>query len=115
MASKMLYATRHQDNPNERISSNFFSRSGLPFAQNSSNTVNISIPIFFTQPEMIRSLIGDGLAKEFVEFCKMKIISLEDVILGNSIFFTNSLTTFTFSSSTCDNDNAVIYFCDKSH
>ncbi len=35
------------------------------------------------QPEMIRSLIGDGLAKEFVEFCKMKIISLEDVILGN--------------------------------
>ncbi len=35
------------------------------------------------QPEMIRALVGEGLAKEFVEFCKTKIISLEDVILGN--------------------------------
>lgn len=35
------------------------------------------------QPEMIRSLVGDGITKEFVEFCKTKIISLEDVILGN--------------------------------
>lgn len=35
------------------------------------------------QPEMLRSLIGNGLTKEFVQFCKVKIISIQDVILGN--------------------------------
>ena len=35
------------------------------------------------EPEMIRSLVGEGITKDFVNFCKTKIISLEDVISGN--------------------------------
>lgn len=35
------------------------------------------------EPEMIRSLVGKGITKDFVNFCKTKIISLENVISGN--------------------------------
>lgn len=34
-------------------------------------------------PEMIRSLVGEGIAKDFVNFCKIRIVSIEDVINGN--------------------------------
>ena len=34
-------------------------------------------------PNMLRSLIGENLTKEFTAFCKSKIVSIEDVICGN--------------------------------
>lgn len=34
-------------------------------------------------PYMIRSLVGEGIAADFANFCKIKIISLKDVIDGN--------------------------------
>lgn len=34
-------------------------------------------------PNMIRSLVGEGIAADFTNFCKIKIISLKDVIDGN--------------------------------
>ena len=34
-------------------------------------------------PEMLRSLIGDGLTRDFVMFTKRKVITVEDVINGN--------------------------------
>ena len=34
-------------------------------------------------PEMIRSLVGEDITKEFVEFCRQQVITLEDVINGN--------------------------------
>lgn len=33
-------------------------------------------------PLMLRSLIGEGLAKQFSQFCSVKVVSLEDVIAG---------------------------------
>ena len=35
------------------------------------------------QPEMLRSLIGENITKEFCQFCKQRVITLEDVIEGN--------------------------------
>ena len=35
------------------------------------------------QPEMLRALIGDALTKDFVEFTKQQVITLEDVIQHN--------------------------------
>lgn len=35
------------------------------------------------EPEMIRSLVGEGITKDFVNFCKIDIISIDDVIKGN--------------------------------
>ncbi len=35
------------------------------------------------EPEMLRSLIGVGLTKEFVGFCKIKIVSICDILFGN--------------------------------
>lgn len=35
------------------------------------------------EPEMIRSLVGEGITKDFVNFCKIKIISIKDVVNGN--------------------------------
>lgn len=35
------------------------------------------------QPEMLRALIGDVLTKDFVEFTKQQVITLEDVIQHN--------------------------------
>ena len=35
------------------------------------------------KPEMLRSLVGEDLTKDFVEFCKQKIITVEDVINNN--------------------------------
>ena len=34
-------------------------------------------------PEMLRALVGEDIAREFVEFCKQEVITLEDVINGN--------------------------------
>ena len=34
-------------------------------------------------PNMLRSLIGDDITDEFIEFCYQKVITLEDVIKGN--------------------------------
>lgn len=34
-------------------------------------------------PETLRAIIGEELTKDFIEFCKMPIISMEDVINGN--------------------------------
>ena len=35
------------------------------------------------KPEMLRSLVGEKVTKEFVDFCKQKVITLEDVINDN--------------------------------
>ena len=35
------------------------------------------------QPEMLRALIGEDLTRDFTEFCKQQVISIEDVIQGN--------------------------------
>lgn len=35
------------------------------------------------QPEMLRALIGQDLTREFTEFCRQQVISIEDVINGN--------------------------------
>ena len=35
------------------------------------------------QPEMLRSLVGEELTKDFVAFTKQKVITIEDVINGN--------------------------------
>lgn len=35
------------------------------------------------EPEMIRSLVGEGITKDFVNFCKIRIVSIKDVINGN--------------------------------
>ena len=35
------------------------------------------------KPEMLRSLVGEDLTKDFVEFCKQKVITVEDVINNN--------------------------------
>lgn len=35
------------------------------------------------QPEMLRALIGEDLTRDFTEFCKQQVISVEDVINGN--------------------------------
>lgn len=35
------------------------------------------------QPEMLRALIGEDLTREFIEFCQIKIIKIEDVINDN--------------------------------
>jgi len=35
------------------------------------------------KPEMIRSLVGKEIAKEFTQFCNSKVITIEDVINGN--------------------------------
>ena len=35
------------------------------------------------EPEMIRSLVGEGITKEFVSFCNISIVSIQDVINGN--------------------------------
>ena len=34
-------------------------------------------------PNMLRSLVGDDITDEFIEFCYQKVITLEDVIKGN--------------------------------
>ena len=34
-------------------------------------------------PQMLRSLVGEDITKEFISFCKNKVITLEDVIEGN--------------------------------
>lgn len=34
-------------------------------------------------PEMLRALVGEDITREFVEFCKQEVITLEDVIDGN--------------------------------
>ena len=34
-------------------------------------------------PEMLRSLVGEDITKEFVQFCNERVITLEDVINGN--------------------------------
>lgn len=34
-------------------------------------------------PEMLRALVGEDITREFVEFCKQRVITLEDVINGN--------------------------------
>ena len=34
-------------------------------------------------PEMLRALVGEDITREFVEFCKQEVITLEDVINGN--------------------------------
>ena len=34
-------------------------------------------------PEMIRALVGEDITKEFVTFCKSRVITLEDVLNGN--------------------------------
>jgi len=35
------------------------------------------------KPEMIRSLVGEEVTREFISFCKEKVITIEDVISGN--------------------------------
>ena len=35
------------------------------------------------QPEMIRSLVGEEITREFCEFCNQKVITLDDVLKGN--------------------------------
>lgn len=35
------------------------------------------------QPEMLRSLVGEDITREFVEFCNQKVITLEEVLKGN--------------------------------
>ena len=35
------------------------------------------------EPEMLRSLVGEGITKDFVSFCNTSIISIQDVINGN--------------------------------
>ena len=34
-------------------------------------------------PEMLRALVGEEITREFIEFCQIKVITLEDVINGN--------------------------------
>ena len=34
-------------------------------------------------PEMLRSLIGEDITDEFVQFCNMPVITLADVLSGN--------------------------------
>ena len=34
-------------------------------------------------PEMLRALVGNDITREFIEFCKQEVITLEDVINGN--------------------------------
>ena len=34
-------------------------------------------------PEMLRALVGEDITREFVEFCKQQVITLDDVINGN--------------------------------
>ena len=34
-------------------------------------------------PEMLRALVGEDITREFVQFCKQKVITLEDVISGS--------------------------------
>ena len=34
-------------------------------------------------PEMLRSLVGEEITREFVQFCKTEVITLDDVINGN--------------------------------
>lgn len=35
------------------------------------------------QPEMLRALVGEEITREFVEFCRQQVISIEDVVSGN--------------------------------
>ena len=35
------------------------------------------------KPEMLRSLIGEYLTRDFIDFCTQKVISIEDVLTGN--------------------------------
>ena len=35
------------------------------------------------QPEMLRSLIGEDITDEFVQFCNQPVITLRDVLSGN--------------------------------
>ena len=35
------------------------------------------------KPEMIRSLVGEEITRDFVAFCRQKVITIEDVIKGN--------------------------------
>ena len=35
------------------------------------------------RPEMLRALVGEDITREFVEFCSLPVITLEDVINGN--------------------------------
>ena len=35
------------------------------------------------RPEMLRSLIGEDITEEFVQFCSQLVITLEDVLRGN--------------------------------
>ena len=35
------------------------------------------------KPEMLRALIGEELTKDFTQFCKKQVISIEDVLTGN--------------------------------
>ena len=35
------------------------------------------------RPEMLRSLIGEDITDEFVQFCNQPMITLEDVLNGN--------------------------------
>ncbi|MBR3209613.1 MAG: hypothetical protein IKF82_05020, partial [Bacilli bacterium] len=35
------------------------------------------------RPEMLRALIGEDLTREFVAFCRQRVITVEDVINGN--------------------------------
>ena len=34
-------------------------------------------------PEMLRALVGEDITREFVEFCKQQVITLDDIINGN--------------------------------
>ena len=34
-------------------------------------------------PEMLRALVGEDITREFIEFCKQEVITLEDVITSN--------------------------------
>ena len=35
------------------------------------------------KPEMIRSLVGEDIAKDFITFCQQRVITIEDVLSGN--------------------------------
>ena len=34
-------------------------------------------------PEMLRALVGEDITREFVQFCRQQVITLDDVINGN--------------------------------
>lgn len=62
------------------------------------------------KPEMLRSLVGEDITREFCQFCNQKVITLDDVINGNYTardlqMNTSEIYATTFGLSQVDEEN----------